>query len=455
MGPPTSLRGWRAAALLCVALLQAACATGGRHTTACGLDAATHAEVSQLVASIVERGHAPGVVADIRCDGQPWLAVSAGQADAAKQRPMRADSLFRIYSMTKPVTSVAVLMLADEGRLSLDDPVARHLPEFAGARVYAGERDGKLESTVPLRPLTVRDLLRHSAGIPYLAPVPHPVLRRYVERGIDNGSGMRIVPSDGSAPVDSLAELSRRIASIPLLHEPGEKYTYGNATDVLGRLVEVVAGRPFGAVLDERLFKRLDMTDTGFRVGADALPRLTAAYSAPSQRPGDGGVLNAGALAGLAPSKLTPVDASDATSVFAQARPVAFGGAGLVSSAADYHCFMSLLLNQGTAGGQRLLRAETVSAMTRNQLDSAALASSALSRQGLGFGLGVAVVMDPARAPAAASKDSVFWGGAASTYFWVDPQRRISGVLMTQVFGGDVAPYFVALVNLVGRGATP
>lgn len=446
-------RLWCAGAALCAALLLASCATSDKAVATCGLDEATREKVTQLMNSMVERGHAPGVVADIRCDGKPWLALSVGMADTARAKPMRADSLFRIYSMTKPVTSVAVLMLADEGRLSLDDPVAKHLPEFAGVRVYAGEKDGKIESTVLLRPLTVRDLLRHSAGIPYQAPLPHPVLRRYVERGIDNGSGMRIVPTDGSAPIDSLAELSRRIASIPLLHEPGAQYTYGNSTDVLGRLVEVVAGQPFGDVLKDRLFKRLDMTDTTFRVAADALPRLTAAYSGPSQRPSDGGVLNGGALAGLAPSKLTSVDVSDAASVFAQARPIAFGGAGLVATVADYQRFATLLLNQGALDGQRLLRADTVAEMTRNQLGSAALAGAPLSRQGLGFGLGVAVVMDPARAPGAVSKDSYFWGGAASTYFWVDPQRRISGVLMTQVFGGDVAPYFVALVDLVGQGA--
>ena len=168
-------------------------------------------------------------------------------ADIARAAPMKVDSLFRIYSMTKPITSVLVLMLAEEGKLSIDDPVARHLPEFAATAVHNGSAAFPPETVPAQRPVTVRDLLRHSAALPCMSPLPDPVARMYVQRGIDHGGGHKIAPADGSAPVASLAELSQRIAALPMAAQPGTRITYGNATDLLGRLVEVVAGQPFRA----------------------------------------------------------------------------------------------------------------------------------------------------------------------------------------------------------------
>lgn len=418
----------------------------------CGLDAATRQRVVALVQALVERGHAPGAVADIRCQGQRWLEHSAGLADVARAQAMRQDHLFRIYSMTKPITSLAVLMLVDDGRIALDDPVANHLAEFASATVYSGEEGGVMMTDAPHRALTVRDLLRHSAGIPYQAPVPHPVLQRYVARGIDNGSGQMFVPGDGSTPIDSAAELSRRIAGIPLLHQPGADFTYGGATDVLGHLVEQVSGQPLGTFFNQRLFVPLAMADTVFQVPADKLDRLTAAYSAVSQRPGDGGVLNGNDVADLGPSRFNLADDPTA-SVFGVARAIQFGGAGLVSSAADYQRLLTLWLPgappTGSARARPLVAAALLAKMTRNQLGSAALSASSLGRQGVGFGLGLAVFMHPEFAPRAVPPGGSFWGGAASTFFWIDPQRGITGVLMTQVFGGDVAPYFTQLLAAV------
>ncbi|HZF79909.1 MAG TPA: serine hydrolase domain-containing protein [Rubrivivax sp.] len=432
------------------------CATTAQDST-CGLDDATRQRASALMQAMVQRGHAPGVVVDLRCHGQPWLATAAGVATGApsttgttataagQQRPMKQDDLFRIYSMTKPVTAVAALLLVDEGRLSIDDPVAKHLPEFSVATVFAEEKEGKLLTKPLERPLTVRDLMRHTAGMPYLAPVPHPVYKRYMERGIDNGSGEIHKPADGSAPIDSAAELTRRIASIPLLHQPGARHTYGSASDVLGRVVEVVSGQRLGDFMAARLFTPLGMNDTSFRVAPDTAARLTTAYAAPAQRPqGDGGVLNTQRTADLPPSKLSPVDAAE-SSAFSRPRPMDFGGAGLVSTAADYHRFMGLLA--GT--GPRLLSPASLAEASRNQLGEQALAQSSLAPQGLGYGLSLGVVMDPQKAPAPATRGTVFWGGAASTYFWVDRARGISGVVMTQVFGGDVSPYFVELLNVI------
>jgi CubicO group peptidase (beta-lactamase class C family) len=418
----------------------------------CGLSAADASRVKALAHNIVERGHAPGVVLDLRCDGQPWLTHAAGMADAERQRAMRSDDLFRIYSMTKPITSLLVLMLADEGKLSIDDPLARHLPEFAQATVHDGSSTFPPTTVAPVRPLTVRDLLRHSAGMGYISPAPHPVHRLYVQRGIDNGGGQVFTPTDGSAPVASSADLVARIAATPLLSQPGQRFTYGNSTDVLGRLVEVLTGQRLRDAMQERLLAPLRMHDSFFEVPPEKLPRLTAAYSSPSQLKGDGGTLRVGDLPGLARSALQLVD-DPQKSVFARRRAVDFGGAGLVSTAADYQQLLAMMLRGGEAPDQRvtqrIIRRDTLLAMRVNQLDASALAGSNLAAQGLGFGLGVAVFSEPARAPAALPQDGYFWGGAASTYFWVDPTRRITGVLMTQVFGGDVGPYFMALMNLL------
>ena len=414
----------------------------------CGLSAADASQVRAMAAAIVERGHAPGVVLDIRCDGKPWLALALGLADAERQRAMRQDDLFRIYSMTKPLTSLAVLRLAEMGRLSIDDPLSRHLPEFAQTGVHDGSANFPPVRVASERPLTVRDLLRHSAGIGYISQAPDPVSRVFVQRGIDNGVGTLTVPGDGSAPVATLAEFSQRIAAIPLRHQPGQRFTYGNATDVLGRLVEVVVGKDFREALAELVLRPLAMADTGFEVTAPQLPRLTAAYAAASLAPGSD-TLRGGDVTTIPRSRWMRVDDPQA-SVFARRR-VDFGGAGLVSTAADYQNFLRFLLQAGELDGQRIMRRDTLAAMTVNQLDSRALDASSLVRQGLGFGLGLATFVEPSRAPGAVPQGGYFWGGAASTYFWVDPSRRISGVLMTQMFGGDVAPYFVALMDLLHR----
>ena len=431
-----------------------ACATSAAAQDRCGLLPGDHQRVRELAQALVARGHAPGVVVDVRCQGKPWLIAAYGQADIARATPMRSDHLFRIYSMSKPVTSLLVLMLAEEGKLSIDDPVARHLPEFANTAVHNGSAAFPPETVPAQRALTVRDLLRHTAGIPYMSALQDPVSRLYVQRGIDHGGGNKIVPADGSAPVASLADLSQRIGSLPMVTQPGSRFTYGNATDVLGRLVDAVAGQPLREVVAQRLLVPLGMHDTSFQVAPEQLGRLTAAYSAAPQAGGGAGILRGAHMQAVAASKFTLADDAP-TSVFATRRAVDFGGAGLVSTAADYQRFMQLMLRLGRTdkqpGDQPLVRRDTVQAMTINQIDAAALRGSGLEKNGLGFGLGVATFLVPASAPAAVPQDGYFWGGAASTYFWVDPGRGITGVLMTQVFGGDVGPYFVHLLDTLYR----
>lgn len=444
LGPPRGAWGALAFAML------ASVSTFSAQGADCGLVPEDATRVRQLSQDMVSRGHAPGVVIDLRCQGQPWLQVAVGQADLARKQPMRAEHLFRIYSMTKPLTSLLALILVEEGRLSLDDPVARHLPEFAEARVRSGSAAFPPESVPAQRPVTVRDLLRHSAGLTYLSPLPNPVTRAYVHKGIDHGGGNRVVPTDGSAPVSSLQDLTQRLASVPLMTQPGARFTYGNATDVLGGVVEAVTGQRLRDVMASRLLQPLGMRDTSFQVRPDQLERLPAAYTAPAQAGGGTAILRRASMPGVPPSNFTLADDPE-NSVFASRRLVDFGGAGLVSTADDYQRFLRLMLQRGRWEGVQWVRRDTVAAMTLNQLEPAALRDTALERQGLGFGLGFAIFLDPKQSPAAVPQDGYFWGGAASTFFWVDTGRGITGVLMTQVFGGDVGPYFTELMDTLYR----
>jgi CubicO group peptidase (beta-lactamase class C family) len=291
----------------------------------------------------------------------------------------------------------------------------------------------------------VRDLLRHTAGIPYRGGA-NAVEKMYVKRGIDNGGGPVVLPEDGSEPVTTLSELARRIAGTPLLDQPGQRFRYGNATDVLGRVVEVASGQSLGGFLSERIFQPLGMRDTAFQVPAQAVDRLSAAYYAKSSTPGGDRVLRQADTASLKSTGASLAE-DPSKSVFAKPRAIAFGGAGLVSTAADYQRFLQLLRDGGSVDGKRLVSAASIAEMVRNQLPPAALEGSALAAQGLGFGLGVAVVTNPSLAPAPLPAGSYFWGGAASTYFWVDPSRRLTGVVMTQVFGGDVGPFYLDILR--------
>lgn len=411
---------------------------------ACGVTEAQLDQVRRIGKDVVSRGFAPGIVTSIYCDGKPLLSQAYGLADIARQQPVSEDNLFRIYSMSKPVTTVAAMILADEGKLKLDDPVARYIPAFAGATAWIEGQDAPVKLA---RAITVRDLMRHTAGLTYRG-ADNPVQKQYVQKGIDNGGGAVVKPEDGSAPVAGLDEMVRRIAAIPVWGQPGERFTYGNGTDVLGRVVEVVSGQPLGQFMAERIFTPLGMRDTSFRVSTDKVPRLAAAYWAKSSVQGDTRILRPADTAALAKGSYSIAE-DPAKSVFATARSIEFGGAGLVSTTADYQRFLQMLLAGGSYQGKRIVSAAAVADMTHNQLPPGALATPGLAAQGLGFGLGFATIVDPAKAPAPVSPSFYFWGGAASTYFWVDPERRLTGVVMTQVFGGDVTPFYIDMLRQV------
>jgi CubicO group peptidase (beta-lactamase class C family) len=415
--------------------------------TDCGITAAQQQRIEQINQDLITRGFAAGVTTHIHCDGKSVIRVTEGMADAARQRLLAEDDLFRIYSMTKPLTSLAAMILVDDKKIALDDPIAKYLPEFANATVLESGETAEALKTKPLeKPPTVRDLLRHTAGLTYMGPGPSIVERMYAMRGIDHGGGTPVVPMDKSPAVTDINDYTKRLATIPLLYQPGARFSYGNATDVLAAVVEKASGQRYRDFMAARIFKPLNMKDTFFQVPPNRVSRLTAAYAAKSSEASNGNVLRSTNIAALGLGMIGQIE-DPKMSLFARPRYIDFGGAGLISTAADYQRFLQMMLQDGQLDGARIVSAGTVAEMTKNQLSAEALATPNMAAQGLGFGLGFAKFLNPSKAPAAVPANGYFWGGAASTYFWVDPDRKISGVVMTQVFGGDVMPFYLEMLN--------
>lgn len=379
-----------------------------------GMSARQLGRVAGWAQSWVDQGKLPGVTTLVSRRGRLVWQHSCGLADIAAGRAMAADTIVRIYSMTKPLTSVALMMLYEQGLFQLDDPVSRYLPAFATMRVATGGNRAKLDTVPAERPITIRDLLTHTSGLTYGFMQATLVDELYRKEGID------FQTADCS-----LAELVDRAAALPLLSQPGAEWNYSIATDVLGRLVEVLAQEAFEAFLEQRVLAPLGMVDTAFHVPADKQHRFAVNY----YRGADG------ALAVLA----------DPPSRFIQRPPIASGGGGLVGTAGDYMRFCQFLLNKGELDGVRLLGRKTVELMTMNHLrgDLAAMGQprfSESSYEGIGFGLGFSVMLDPARAQVVGTPGEFAWGGAASTAFWVDPAEELCVVLLTQLTPSSTYP---------------
>ncbi len=365
--------------------------------------------------SLVENGRLAGLSVTMQRRGRTVFARACGQADLARGTPFTLDTVTRIYSMTKPLTSVAVMQLYERGLFQLDDPVARYLPEFAEMRVAVGGNRAKIETEPARRPITVRDLLTHTAGLTYGFMEATLVDAAYREKGID------FLAKEGT-----LAEMTARTAALPLLAQPGSAWNYSVATDVLGHFIAVVSGRPFADYLRQEVIAPLGMIDTDFHVRPDLMPRFCACYAYDRER------------------RLRPFDDSVET---AYSRPpaIASGGGGLVSTAADYHRFCRMILNGGEIDGARLLGRKTVALMTANHLggDLAAMGTprfAETSYTGIGFGLGFSVMLDPAAAQIVGTPGEVAWGGMASTAFWIDPAEDLAVVLMTQLVPSSALP---------------
>jgi len=364
----------------------------------------------------VDRGDVAGVVTLLLRRGRVVHSVCCGQMDLATRSPMREDALFRIFSMTKPITSLAVLMLYEEGHFHLGTPIAQFIPAFGDVRVLAGQTDEGPVLEKLARPITIHDLLTHTSGLGYGLLPSDPVETLYHQE--------RMLRMD-----EPLADKVQRLTALPLHHQPGLRYTYSMATDVLGRLVEIVSGMPLDAFLKQRLFEPLGMVDTDFYVLPEKRARLATLYTSVP----DVGLADVAALPGD-PDQF-PFGAW--TDKAAKPRFLS-GGGGLVSTAADYLRFALLLRNGGELDGVRCVSRKTIELMTSN-----VLRADQLFAPGFGYGLGVAVMLDPARAQMLGSPGAFGGGGAANTDFWLDPREDLIGVLMTQYIA--VAPCSLSL----------
>src|SRR5579859_1640547 len=362
----------------------------------------------------VIRGAIPGAVLVVARNGKIVYRQAVGYQDREKKTPMPADAMFRIFSMSKPVTTVAVMMLAEEGKIDVMAPVSQYLPKFKDVKVGVEKADpatGKPALTLeaPVHPMTVQDLLRHTSGLVY-GPFGNTLIHQEYNKAnlFDRGQ--------------TLAEFVSKIAKLPLAHQPGSTWEYGMSVDVLGRIVEVVSGMPFDRFLEERIAKPLRMPDTAFDLTSAQIRRLAEPQIDPAtnQRPQFGEAVN------LTKEKVKWFS----------------GGGGLLSTAADYSRFCQMLVNGGELDGVRLLSPKTLAVMTSDQVPvhaprvgqiDATQDLTPFPEIGQSFGLGFAVRTDLGRSPVSGSVGDYFWAGAAGTYFWIDPQEKLYGVMMLQM----------------------
>jgi len=379
-----------------------------------GFDARRLARVDTHFARYVDEGKLPGFLAVIAREGRVVHVAKGGKADLEAGRAVADDTLWRIYSMTKPITSVAAMLLWEEGAFELKDPVAKFIPAFADARVWAGGNQNHPVTRPAVEPVRIWHLLTHTAGLTYGFHYAHPLDGVYRAKGYEFGSR------------DSLEVTVDAWGQLPLLFEPGTEFNYSVATDVLGRLIEVLSGQPLDVFLRERIFTPLGMTDTAF--SATDPDRMAALYE-PGLKRND----RMGQAALREPKMLS-------------------GGGGLVGTAADYHRFTSMLVH----GGAPLLAPRTLRYMARNHLpggaelkDIARPTISETQNDGMGFGLGFSVVLDPAATKNATAAGEIAWGGLASTAFFVSPADRLSVQFFTQMIPSSTYPLRSQLRQLV------
>jgi len=396
-----------------------------------GFDGERLERLTRYLERLVEQRRIPGWLAVVSRGGKVAYLGMGGHRHVEDGLPVETDTVFRIYSMTKPITSVAAMMLLEEGVYELNSPVAELIPSFREMRVYAGGSDLKPVTVPATEPVRIWHLLTHTAGLTYGFHRVHPV-----------DALLRQAGYEWSFPPDvDLAAAVDAFAGVPLLFQPGAEWNYSVATDVLGRVVEVASGVPLDRFFEERIFRPLGMTDTAFGLAGPDTPeagRLARLYAA------------------LTPGRLVPYDVLGDT--FKQRAKLFSGGGGLVSTAADYHRFVEMLRGGGELDGVRILGPRTVAAMTRNHLPGNADLETygrplfaETPYRGVGFGLGFGVVVDPARAGMIASVGDYSWGGAASTSFWVDPVEDVTVVFLTQVFPSSALPIRGVLRQLVNQ----
>jgi CubicO group peptidase (beta-lactamase class C family) len=384
-----------------------------------GLSPERLARIVPVFKSEIEKGRIPGVVLAIARRGKLAYFEAIGAIDPATKAPMTTDALFSIASMTKPMVSVGIMMLAEEGKLFLNDPVGQYLPQLKDMKValIKMDADGKeiVEAVPAKRQPTIQDLLRHTSGVTYGGRGNTAVHKMWPR-------GSAVAATQFTGP-----EFLEKIGTLPLLHEPGTVWDYSLSVDILGQVIEAISGKPLSAFLAERLWQPLGMADTSFAVPDDKKARYARAF------PND------------------PITGKPQTVLHAGAKPIKFecgGGCG-VSTASDYIRFSQMLLNGGALEDKRILGKKTVAYMTANHLGPGIqnnVAKTDPSREGYGFGLGFAVRLTPGIAGVSGSEGDYNWGGAYGTFFWNDPKEELTVVFMSQG-PGPIRTYYRKLVN--------
>jgi len=378
-----------------------------------GFDAQRLERLDAAMAKVVKDGRVAGMSTLLVRHGKMVQFKTYGQASLADARPMTKDTIVRIYSMTKPITGVAMMMLFEEGKWNLDDPVSKYIPELANLTVLSGVDDKGQITTVPAkRSPTMRELMSHTAGFGYGLEYTNPVDKQFRDKMV--------------LASPSLQEAVNRVATIPLKFQPGTDWAYSISVDLQGYIIEKLSGQSLGAFMKSRIFDPLKMTDTAFSTGAEKAPRLATLYMGD---PKTGKLFEAKTIMGnTLPDYIKPPLMES-------------GGGGLVSTTSDYGRFAQMILNKGELDGVRLLAPATVELMGTNVIPKDVLVSSngstvARFNESVGFGLDFMVVNDPRRAGSLAGKGTMSWGGAAGTWFWIDPANDLYFVGMIQRMGG-------------------
>ena len=377
-------------------------------TTGISVDALARLD-RHLSERYVQAGRIAGCITLIARRGGVAHLSAMGSMDLERGKPMALDTIFRFYSMTKPITSIALMQLHERGLVQLTDPVSRFIPQWSDLQVLQGGTWPDFETAPPARPMTVRDLLSHQSGLTY-GFMEGDLERAYIQNGVLPGP---VSGRDLSWMVDRLAEL-------PLKFSPGDNWNYGVSTDVCGYLVQEISGKRFDRYLQEEIFDPLGMPDTGFQVPSDKIDRFAANYE-------------------RGPDRQLRLFDDPADSTYTTPASFHSGGGGLVSTVDDYYRFCQMLLNQGELDGARIIGPKTLELMTLNHLpggedlSTRALGSfSETANDGIGFGLGFAVLTDLARTQNVGSLGEYYWGGAASTIFWIDPAEDMIVIFLTQ-----------------------
>jgi CubicO group peptidase (beta-lactamase class C family) len=362
-----------------------------------GLSSSRLNQLKPLMQGYIDENKLPGMITMVARHGKVVDFEKYGSMDIDK--PMQLNTIFRIASMTKPITSVAVMMLYEEGYFQLDDQVAKYIPEFNNLRVFSSINEKGINQVDQIKPMTIRNLLTHTSGLAS-GGENTPVDSMYRAANLSDGT---------------LRDMIKKLADIPLLYQPGTRWNYSRSTDVLAYLVEVISGKPFDVFLKERIFGPLKMNDTDFFVPEEKLHRVAAVY-------------------GLADPKGLKVIMQDTSNV---SEPVKFlsGNGGLVSTATDYMIFLQMLLNKGVYNGVRLLKSSTVELMTSDQVSGMIMPEDNFFGpllSGMGFAFGFAVVQNNNKSDFIGSVGSYWWAGSANTYFYVDPKEDLILIFMTQ-----------------------